>query len=127
MQLADWTGKPATQATQALQAAGLTVKSTAEVQRDRAEGNVISQSPGPGTVHRGDTINLVVSKGPPLVLVPDVTGKSVDDARQILRAAGFQVQVTHVFPWIVGGNVVAQSPNGTSKAPKGSTVNIAIR
>ena len=27
----------------------------------------MSQSPGPGTVHRGDTITFVVSEGPPLV------------------------------------------------------------
>ncbi len=85
------------------------------------------RTPGPGTVHRGDTVSLVVSKGPPLVTVPDVTGKSVAQARKILKDAGFQVQVTHVFPWVIGGNVVAQSPNGTSKAPLGSTVTIAIR
>ncbi len=88
---------------------------------------MVSQNPGPGTVHRGDTVSLVVSKGPPLVLVPDVTGKSVEQARQILKTAGFQVQVTHVFPWVIGGNVVAQSPNGATKAPMGSTVTIAIR
>jgi serine/threonine-protein kinase len=127
VQLADWTDKPATQATQALQGVGLTVQATTKYNDSVALGDVISQSPGPGTVHRGDTVKLVVSKGPPLVLVPDVTGKSVDDARQILRTAGFAVQVTHVFPWIVGGNVVAQSPNGQTKAPKGSTVTIAIR
>jgi beta-lactam-binding protein with PASTA domain len=51
----------------------------------------------------------------------------VEQARKILKGAGFQVQVTHVFPWIIGGNVVAQSPNGTTKAPMGSTVTIAIR
>ena len=127
VQLGDWTNQPATQATSSLQQAGLTVKSTQKYNQTVPSGDVISQTPDPGTVHRGDTVTLVVSKGPPLVVVPDVTGKSVEQARKILRAAGFQVQVTHVFPWIVGGNVVAQSPNGTSQAPKGSTVNVAIR
>jgi eukaryotic-like serine/threonine-protein kinase len=127
VQLDDWTGKAATQATQALEGAGLTVKTTQKYNETVPLGDVISQSPGSGTVHRGDTINLVVSKGPPLVLVPDVTGQSVDDARQELRAAGFEVKVTHVFPWIAGGNVIAQSPNGNTNAPKGSTITIAIR
>jgi serine/threonine-protein kinase len=125
--LADWTGKPADAATQQLGSDGLKVKTTSAYSTTVAQGDVVSQRPGPGTVHRGDTVSLVVSKGPPLVSVPDVTGKSVEQARKILKSAGFQVQVTHVFPWVIGGNVVAQSPNGTSKAPMGSTVTIAIR
>jgi serine/threonine protein kinase/beta-lactam-binding protein with PASTA domain len=125
--LASWTGKPLDQATTALEAAGLKVTSTQAYNQKVPLGSIVSQQPGPGQVHRGDTISFVVSKGPPLVMIPDVTGKSVDDARRILRSAGFQVQVTHVFPWVIGGNVVAQSPDGNTKAPKGSTVNIAIR
>jgi serine/threonine-protein kinase len=125
--LDDWTGKPVDQATQTLTADGLKVKTTQKYTMTVAKGDVISQTPPAGTVHRGDTVTFVVSQGPPLVMVPDVTGKSVDQARKILRNAGFEVQVTHVFPWVIGGNVVAQSPNGTTKAPKGSTVTIAIR
>ncbi len=125
--LGDWTGKPADQATSTLQAAGLKVTTTQAYSDTVPQGQVVSQRPRPGQVHRGDTVRLVVSKGPPLVLVPDVTGRSVDEARQTLRTAGFKVQVTHVFPWILGSKVVAQTPNGTSKAPKGSTVTIAVR
>jgi serine/threonine-protein kinase len=125
--LDDWTGRPAAQASQQLGSDGLKVKTTSAYSTTVGQGDVVSQSPRPGTVHRGDTVSLVVSKGPPLVVVPDVTGKSVEQARKILKGAGFQVQVTHVFPWIIGGNVVAQSPNGTTKAPMGSTVTIAIR
>ena len=35
-----------------------------------AEGHVISQSPVGQVLHRGDTVSLAVSKGPPLVQVP---------------------------------------------------------
>jgi serine/threonine-protein kinase len=125
--LDDWTGQPARDATQQLASDGLKVKTSQAYSTNVQSGDVISQKPGPGTVHRGDQVTLVVSKGPPLIVVPDVTGKSVEDARKILKAAGFKVQVTHVFPWVIGGNVVAQSPNGTSKAPEGSTVTIATR
>jgi serine/threonine protein kinase/beta-lactam-binding protein with PASTA domain len=125
VQLADWTGKAATQATPALEAAGLTVKATAKYNETVPLGDVISQSPGPGTVHRGDTINLVVSKGPPLVLVPDVTGKHVDQARKILQKAGFQVQVRNVLGGFFG-TVRLESPDGNSQAPKGSVVTITI-
>jgi serine/threonine protein kinase/beta-lactam-binding protein with PASTA domain len=125
VQLDDWTGKPATQATQTLEGDGLTVKATQKYNETVPQGDVISQSPGPGTVHRGDTITLVVSNGPPLVLVPDVTGKHVDQARKILQKAGFQVQVRNVLGGFFG-TVRLESPDGNSKAPKGSVVTITI-
>jgi serine/threonine-protein kinase len=89
------------------------------------EGNIVSQSPGPGTVHRGDTISFVVSKGPPLVDVPDVTGKQLDEARRILRQAGFQVEVHNVLGGFFG-TVRLQSPDGGKQAAKGSVVSITI-
>jgi beta-lactam-binding protein with PASTA domain/tRNA A-37 threonylcarbamoyl transferase component Bud32 len=126
--LGDWTGQPFDQASAAITAAGLKVKQTQAYNDDGVpEGNVVSQKPGPGTVHRGDTIKLVVSKGPPLVTVPDVTQKSVDDATAILKAAGFQVKVKSIFPFISGDTVLDQDPSGGKQAAKGSTVTIAVR
>ena len=46
--LDDWTGKPATQATQALHADGLTVKTTQKYNETVPAGNVISQTPRAG-------------------------------------------------------------------------------
>ena len=40
------------------------------------EGKVISQTPSSGTLHAKDKVQLVVSKGPPLVDVPNVKRKS---------------------------------------------------
>ena len=80
---------------------------------------MISQSPGRAPCTAATRSTWSSPRARRSSLVPDVTGKSVDDARQILRTAGFQVQVTHVFPWIVGGNVVAQSPNGTDQGAQG--------
>ena len=86
-------------------------------------GTVISQSPeGNRTAGKGSVRKLVVSKGPPLVLVPDVVGKSVAEATQIIQGEGFQVSVSD-FP---GGSdtVLNQSPNAGDKAPKGSVVTL---
>jgi beta-lactam-binding protein with PASTA domain/tRNA A-37 threonylcarbamoyl transferase component Bud32 len=128
VKLDDWTGQPIDEATAALTEAGLKVKPTEKFNEKVAEGRIISQQPNPGTVHRGDTINFVVSKGPPLVDVPDVTGMRVDDAKRILHAAGFKVRVTSIFPFVSGDTVREQDPSGGNgkQATKGSTVTIAV-
>ncbi|MFL6099669.1 MAG: Stk1 family PASTA domain-containing Ser/Thr kinase [Actinomycetales bacterium] len=123
--IVDWTGQPIDEATQALNADGLKVKVTEKYNEKVAEGVIVSQSPGAGTVHRGDTITFVVSKGPPLVEVPSVTGKSEKDARRILHQAGFKVKVSNIFGGIFG-TVRFQDPGGGEQAPKGSVVTISV-
>ncbi|MBA3232939.1 MAG: Stk1 family PASTA domain-containing Ser/Thr kinase, partial [Propionibacteriales bacterium] len=48
--------------------------------KDVPEGAVISQSPQGGTTPENSVVSLVVSKGPPLVDVPDVVGKPINEA-----------------------------------------------
>ena len=67
----DWTGRDADQAERALEGRGFAVdRSTEEFSDTVPEGRVVSQSPTSGTLFRGDTVRLVVSRGPELVQVP---------------------------------------------------------
>ncbi len=97
---------------------------------DSAPANqVIRQDPAPGeSAPRGSTINLWVSKGPPLVAVPDVVGQSQDVATQMLTAAGFKVQSQplDVTDPAQDGLVQSQTPTGGAQAPQGSTVTIVV-
>jgi beta-lactam-binding protein with PASTA domain/tRNA A-37 threonylcarbamoyl transferase component Bud32 len=98
----DWTGKDATQAAKALSDLGLAVDATAQENSDTVpKGRVISQDPQGGTLYRGDTVTLVVSKGPVMVDVPKVIGTSLDEARRILEDAGFTVEVEKALGGIV--------------------------
>ncbi|MGN6611958.1 MAG: Stk1 family PASTA domain-containing Ser/Thr kinase [Angustibacter sp.] len=121
----DWVGKPADQATQALEGSGLKVTTTEAFDDQVPKGSVVSQDPGPGSAFKGDTVKLVVSKGPELVPVPRVVGMSAKKARDKLEAAGFKVNVTSVFG-NGGGTVIAQRPGAGSKVKPGSTVTIAV-
>ena len=68
---ADWTGKDADRAEAGLTRQGLEVDRGDEEYSDTvAEGDVISQAPRDGTLFRGDTVELLVSRGPELVEVP---------------------------------------------------------
>jgi serine/threonine-protein kinase len=51
-------------------------------------GTVVSQSPGAGASTSSHHVKLVLSSGPPDVTVPQVVGKSWNDARALLDGAG---------------------------------------
>ena len=58
-----------------------------------------------------------------MIEVPDVVGKSVDDAKDRLEAAGFEVDEDRGLLGLFGDTV----KKGGDKAPKGSTITITIR
>jgi serine/threonine-protein kinase len=90
------------------------------------KGDVISQSPDSGRLFRGDTVQLVVSKGPVLVEVPDVRRMSADQATATLTAAGFRVRVLREPVYVGLGLVVKEDPSTGTRAPRGSTVAIYV-
>jgi serine/threonine-protein kinase len=61
-----------------------------------------------------------------LVEVPQVQRMSASSATSRLEAAGFAVSVVKTQYYIGLGLVVRQSPGPGSKAPKGSTITIAV-
>jgi beta-lactam-binding protein with PASTA domain/tRNA A-37 threonylcarbamoyl transferase component Bud32 len=111
-----------------LQRAGLkwTVREEASDTVDK--GRVISATPPEGQkVDKGSEVALVVSTGPEQVDVPDVTGKSFDEASSQLVAAGLKVtrkdqETADEDP----GTVLAQNPKGGGKAAKGSAVQLTV-
>jgi beta-lactam-binding protein with PASTA domain/serine/threonine protein kinase len=124
--VADFTGKSAEQAKKAFSDAGLTVKEGNQVNSDTVPaGSVLSQDPENGTLFKGDTVTIVVSKGPVLVSVPATVGKQREEAARLLKAAGFQVAYNNVLGGLF--NIVrASDPAGGTMARKGATVTLTI-
>ncbi len=126
IKIMDFTGKDADAATKALQRRDLEVDVSEENSDSVEKGVVISQTPRGGTLFKGDTVELVVSKGPVLVEVPKVQGMGTEQAVQTLEGAGFKVEQEHT-QYVVGLEyVVRQSPGAGDKAPRGSTVTIFL-
>jgi serine/threonine-protein kinase len=117
-------GKPRDEAVTILNGAGFKA-SVVEVFSDTVQpGIVANQSPSIGKASRDSTITLQVSKGPELVLVPDLNGMDRDQAVAQLEGLGLKASVTR-FPGS-GKKVHAQSPSPGSQVRKGTVVRLLV-
>jgi serine/threonine-protein kinase len=129
----DVSGMTVDQATKTLTDKGLVVNPESQTvfSEDVAKDKVIGYADRAeaGSWRPGDTIQLIVSKGPQLYDVPDVTGMTRDKAKEALSAAGFQWTYTSdtMIPdvaWDLLDNkntkVVSYSP--TDPQRKGATI-----
>ena len=85
-------GRPVPEVEAALKGVQLSAAPTLDYNPGVAPGSVISVDPPSGIeVPRGTAVQVVVSRGPAPVAIPNVAGKSVAEATSTLRAAGFGV------------------------------------
>src|ERR1700675_1351359 len=117
-------------ATTAITAAKLTGGTvTQQISNTVATGNVISQDPASGnSVAQGSQVNLVISSGPQMVIVPNVEGLTQDAATTAITAAKLMVgTVTQQSSNTVAtGNVISQDPASGNSVAQGSQVNLVI-
>lgn len=113
-------------AVKALEAAGLKAVIAPETVNDKKvpKGAVVAQDPSSGTLTRGASVTLTVSKGPKLVDVPSYIGKQVDDARKALKELGFEVRVNNILGGFFG-TVRDQDPVN-AQVPEGSVITLTV-
>ena len=85
---------------------------------DYAEGEIVSQDVEKGEkVDKNTTVKVVISSGKGSVPVPDVSGKSSDDATSKLEAEGFKVSTDYKYSDTVAqGKVVETAPSAGTPA-----------
>ena len=117
-------------ATTAITAAKLTGGTvTQQSSNTVATGNVISQDPPSGnSVAQGSQVNLVISSGPQMVIVPNVEGLTQDAATTAITGTKLMVgTVTQQSSNMVAtGNVISQDPPSGNSVAQGSPVNLVI-
>ncbi|GAA3443220.1 Stk1 family PASTA domain-containing Ser/Thr kinase [Planomonospora venezuelensis] len=114
-------------ATKTLEGLGLKVKKTEEFHDDQPKGAVIETDPASGTdVPKGSEVTLVVSKGVEKVEVPDLVGKSVDEATQLLEDLGLKATLQTKPSARKQGIVFESNPPAGKKVNKGSSVRIVV-
>src|SRR5579883_92504 len=104
----------------ALQALGLRATQTTQASATVPAGQVIGTQPT-GQAQPGSTVTVIVSSGPPMVQVPDVTKQSVPQATATLQAQGLSVGNVYGPS---GGKVFSTDPSAGTSVQQGSSVNL---
>ena len=122
-------GKELQEATARAEDYGFTVDiSEYEINEDFASGVVITQSPEAGQKAKpGSAITVTVSSGPSVPVIPDIIGKTMEEATEALTAAGFAVgTVSYQVSDTAIGYICSQYPSAGAEFPAGTPVNISI-
>lgn len=124
--LPDVTGLSLAKAQAELEKLGFKVK-TAEAFSDSVpKGSVISQRPDPNVLLEvGSTVTLTISKGPEVIIVPDVRTMNEADGKKALKNAGLEPKVVYVTS-PDEGVIVNQFPIPGASAKRGDVVEIEV-
>ena len=113
--------KDQTTAVTILQNRGLDPATTRVTNATVPEGRVFRESPAPGSkVKKHSKVSLLVSAGPGIASIPDVSGLNRKKARQLLEKSGFNVQVlTENSSDVPKGQAIRTLPTVGLQEPKG--------
>ncbi|MEX0851182.1 MAG: PASTA domain-containing protein [Gaiellaceae bacterium] len=124
--VADVTGSTLPEARSRLEQADLRVRFR-RVASDRPRGEVLQQTPAPGSrVPPSTIVVLVVSGGPERISVPGVVGLTADEAAEILTDARLQPETRPVESTEPVGTVVSQVPRAGAEVGPDSVVRLEI-
>lgn len=122
-------GKSELEAGQILGELGLRIgKVDYEYSENIPEDRIMRQTPEPGAeVPKGSEVDIVISKGIEMVIVPDVTNLSLDKARELITKAGLSFEITEEeSETYEKGKVIRQSPSPGDSAKKGTKVLLVV-
>jgi high affinity sulfate transporter 1 len=123
-------GLPLDRARATIDGLGLVLGETSYVQTTSLpEGTVVSQEPNPGTaVEAGTMVDLAVSSGLELVVVPEVVGQTEAQAIVTLTGAGLRIEGTDRLadPTVPTGIVMATDPAVGREVAQGTAVRLFV-
>ncbi|MDD5748865.1 MAG: Stk1 family PASTA domain-containing Ser/Thr kinase [Actinomycetota bacterium] len=125
----DCRGLSQSEAAARLESAGLRIGNvTYDYNQTIAKDKVCSQNPEPGAkAAKGSEVDLVISKGPEMSMVPSVVGLDMETAKSKIEEAGFTAEIKEVTSETEReGTVIEQQPAANERAPKGSKVVISV-
>jgi serine/threonine-protein kinase len=121
------TGQSEAEARAALDPAGFVVTTEHRTDETVPAGRVVAQQPSADRASPGSEVHLVISDGPKPVEVPNVVGKSYDDAAKTLVAKRFKVSRKDEYSeTVAAGQVIRTDPVANAEAPRDSTVSVVV-
>ncbi|MCD5311512.1 Stk1 family PASTA domain-containing Ser/Thr kinase [Kineosporia babensis] len=123
------TGMPVADAQRVVALQGLEGKVEEQFSADVANGTVMGSNPAGGDdVKKDGTVTLIVSKGPEMVAVPALKGKTLEEATAELEAAGLEVgETSEKFSADVEeGKIISTAPKAENEVSPGREVKLVI-
>ena len=95
---------------------------------DEEEGTVLEQTPAAGTAAKqGDSISVIVSSGNNYVTVPDLAGKYLQEANDIVWGVELEIGTTqYVTSYLPYGQIVRQEPIAGTDTFAGDVIDVWI-
>lgn len=122
-------GQTVEEATKKVEDLGLKIETGDEVYDSTyGEGEIVSQSPeADSKVKEGKTITVNISKGAKEGTIPNIVGKSYDDAVFLIKKYGFKVgEVTTGTSEMPKDVVISQNPDGGEEASPNSKISFIV-
>jgi len=117
------------QARIAIENAGFTFGSVSQQTSDQARGAVIASDPPAGSsLDLPATVSITLSQGPSSVQIPDLTGRSLSDARSALEQLGLTLGGTSqdTSSFMVENTVLGQTPSPGATVSAGASVTLRV-
>lgn len=117
------------QAQIAIENAGFTFGSVSQQTSDQPRGAVIGSNPPAGTtLDLPATVSITLSQGPSTVQIPDLTGRTLADARSTLEQLGLHLGATtrDTSSFMPENTVLSQAPAAGSMVSAGASVNLRV-
>ena len=125
----DFTGKTQAEAQATADSLKLNLDISQAASSDVAVGSIISQDPPSSSdkIAEGSTIKIVVSKGPETTELPDLSGKSFDDAKKIADEIGIVLkEETENSDTVAEGNIIKQDTKKGTLVKSGDVVTVHV-
>jgi len=129
-QIPDLENRPVLAAMNIISQLGWLASTSEEASETIPEGLVIrTEPPAQSKLSPGSRVEIVISSGLPVMVVPSVTSLLEDSAVQILEAEGFQINlIEELLPTesVNNGRVLSQSPQPEIEVELGTIVTIVV-
>jgi len=122
-------GSSQQQARIAIENAGFTFGSASQQTSDQPRGAVIATDPVAGTsIELPGTVSITLSQGPSTIQIPDLTGRTLADARSTLEQLGLRLGATSrdTSSFIPENTVLGQAPAAGATVSAGASVNLRV-
>lgn len=111
-----------------LEELGLKMEVRSSIESDLPEGYVVKQYYSEGyELKEGATVEVTLSKGGKVVLVPDVTKSTVDAAKILIEQKGLVFETVEEYSNdIPSGDIIKQEPTVNEEVAAGATVKVYV-